>query len=55
MDWHMDSIVLVARASDCVVETMGIWAGITVLLLLECKEIVRSHALYDVRSTRSLD
>ena len=52
VDRHVDSIVLVARTSNRVGQTMRIRSGITVLLLLQGQEVVGGHTLDNVVVTR---
>lgn len=55
MHRHMNAIILVARASEVIVEAVRIRVGVTVLLLFQCKKIVGGNTFDDVRSTRTLD
>jgi len=51
----VDPVVLVARTSNGVVEAVRVRVRVAVLLLLECEEVVRGHALYDVRCSRRVE
>lgn len=54
MNWHMNAIILVARARDVVSETVRIWVRVAMLFLLQCKEVVCGDTLKRIWSTGNM-
>jgi hypothetical protein len=47
--WHMDTIVLIARSCNGIVQAMRIGVRVTMLLLLQRQKVVGCDALQDMR------
>ena len=54
MDWDMNTVILVPRSSNSIVQAMGVRVRVTVLLLLQRQEVVGSDTFKDVWGSRFL-